>query len=249
MGVPRGGLDRIPERSGAVARRSQTRRARSRRICGGGSRRRQGEKVRLVAAHDGAAEAPASLRPSRRSSSSRSATSGFATPARSCWAAAMSGARRALASTDGAANMICRATRTSASGLPGRRAALREGRLGPRGRCDRRRWVGHGDHDRAMPPQSQPQHAHARGGRAAASARPRVRARHLARVRPPQRPYRWPRRQSRPLRRTGSRRDSDAGPDDPNAPSIKTPPVDCAQPSSRSSPCPHRAASSTRTAT
>ena len=65
-----------------------------------------GEEVWLVAADDAAAAKARALAPVRdASSSSRSATSGCATPARSSSAAARTAARRASASTAGATNM------------------------------------------------------------------------------------------------------------------------------------------------
>ena len=89
MGAARGGVDRLSERSGAVARRPQASRARGRGLCGGDPRRGPGR------------ESPAGRGPRRRgarprgacarspkSSSSRSATSGCATPGRSSSAAA-----------------------------------------------------------------------------------------------------------------------------------------------------------------
>ena len=81
MGAARSGVDRLSERPGALAGRSQAGRAGSRGFRRGSPCRRRGEKVWLVAAHEGAATTARKLARSPRSSSSRSATSGCATPA------------------------------------------------------------------------------------------------------------------------------------------------------------------------
>ena len=120
MGAARSGVDRLSERSRAVARRSEAGRARGRGLRRGGPRRRQGrEGVAGRGPRRRRRKRARSSRRSPRSSSSRSATSGCAIPGRSCSAAARSAGRRASASTAGAANTISTATRTSASGWPG----------------------------------------------------------------------------------------------------------------------------------
>ena len=146
----------------------------------------KGEKVWLVAAHDG--------RGRNARASSRPFAEVIVEPFGDIWLrdtgpivlGSRQGAprRRASASTAGAANMSSTATRTSASGWR-RRAGL------PFAKAD---WIleggaidgdgiGHRAHHRAMPAQPQPQPADARGDRAAAARRPRLRARGLARRR------------------------------------------------------------------
>ena len=105
-------------------------------------------------------------------------------------------------------------------------AARQAGRLlqlGARRRRDRRRRHRRRRHDRTMPsqPQSQP-HAGQGADRGAPARRPRPDAGRVARRRAAQRPYRWPCRQPRALRRAGAARAAGGGGERPQLAGLST---------------------------
>ena len=245
MGAARSGVDRLSERCRAVARRSEPAErevaAFAEAVHAGG----KGEQVRLVAAHDGAAAARATLAPF---------ADVIVEPFGDIWlrdtgpiflgSGPSSGARRASASTAGAANTSCDGDEdvgerlAEAAGVPFAKAdwVLEGGAIDDDG-------TGTVRHHRAVPAQPQPQPGLSRErDRSAAARRPRLRARALARRRPDERPYRRPCRQSGALRRRRAGRHPDAGEDDPNAAVYRDAARRAARRSaSTSSPCPRPA--------
>ena len=137
----------------------------------------KGEQVRIVAAHEDAAEAARGLAPFAEV---------IVEPFGDIWlrdtgpiVTGSGKGRRAVGFgfNGWGGKMSSTATRTSASGLPGAGLPFAKADWVLEGGAIDHDGVGHRDHHRAMPAQSQPQQSDARGGREAPRARPRLRAR------------------------------------------------------------------------